>query len=115
MVRIPRQAIKYALRRIDYVNPANKLVSKYAPPGYRKTLFKLVKASELFLGGKTAYDIYRFMSADDTPGNAIQTKPQYTPRPSYKTRGRFSTGYNRRNTCIPRPRYNRRRSRSRFY
>ncbi len=89
-----KQLIKYALRRIDYVNPANKLVSKFAPPGYRKTLFKLVKASEIFLGGKSAYDIYKFLNQTDelTPGNdgiptvIKRTKPKTYK--SYQTRGR---------------------------
>ncbi len=85
-----QKAVKYALKRIDYVNPANKLVNKYAPPGYRKSLFKLVKASELFIGGKSAYDIYLFMQADDSPGNGVQTqRPRNPPRKSYQTRRRF--------------------------
>ncbi len=110
-----QEAVKYGLRRIDYVNPANKLVSKFAPPGYRKGLFKLVKASELFIGGKTAYDIYVFMTAEDSPGNAVQTP--YVKRPKTyqpdKARGRYSVRkYSR--YCRPSDTYqSRRRSRSR--
>ncbi len=98
-----RSAINYGLRRIDYVNPANKLVSKYAPPGSRNTLFKIVKASEALIGGKTAYDIYQLF-ADDSPGNASQIPYQkfYSPRKSYKTRSRRTVCYNRRNTSYSR-------------
>ncbi len=89
-----KKLVEYGLKRIDYVNPANKLVNKYAPPNYRPGLFKLVKASELFLGGKTAYDIYNYLTAPDTPGNGsfspyVKRTPSGTP---YKTR----SGYPRR-------------------
>ncbi len=98
--RAIRPLIRYGLKRIDYVNPANKLVSKYAPPGWRNTLFKAVKLSEAAIGGKTAYDIYQMM-APDTPGNAIQKPIQKfvkTGKP-YQTRGR----YTKRPYCRNRP------------
>ncbi len=106
------RVVKYGLKRIDYVNPANKLVSKYAPPGYRRTLFKLVKASEIFIGGKSAYDIYAYLTAEDTPGNSFQTfQPRTETRTPYKTRNRQSTRTYRRNTRFCRPRNFSRRSR----
>ncbi len=88
-----QRAIKYALKRIDYVNPANKLVAKYAPPGWRPGLFKIVKASELFIGGKSAYDIYKFFNQTDeiTPGNIGEIpykRPKAQTSKSYKTRRR---------------------------
>ncbi len=94
------RAIKYELKRIDYVNPLNKLVSKYAPPGYRKTLFKVVKISEALLGGKTAYDIYQMM-APDSPGNELsipfqKQRPAFTSRKPHKARLRRTVCYNGR-------------------
>ncbi len=99
-----QRAIKYGLRRIDYTNPVNKLVNKYAPPNYRPGLHKLVKISEAIIGGKTAYDIY-MMFAEDSPGNG--SLPPYEQRIKTnfpdKTRSgqsrRFTSKYSRR--CKP--------------
>ncbi len=95
-----QRAIKYGLKRIDYINPANKLVAKYAPPGYRKGLFKLVKASEIFIGGKSAYDIYKFLTQTDeiTPGN--NGFPTIIKRPKAQTYQQNKTRY-RQPRCAP--------------
>jgi len=98
---IGKKAIQYALRRIDFVNPANKLVSKFAPPNWRPTLFKAVKLSEALIGGKTAYDIY-MMLAPDSPGNgsfpSFEKSIKYTPRTSGKARFRRARRYCPRNS-----------------
>ncbi len=109
----------YLAGRIDKKYNLNKIfIDKYAPPGYRKGLYKLVDIAGTLGGG---YGIVRFIEslyAADSPGNGGQIpfkKKQFETNQSYKTRRRPTKQYNRcrdqyRNTN----RYNRYSNASRY-
>ncbi len=88
-------AIRQGLRlagKIDKKYNLNKIfIDKYAPPGYRKTLHKIVDVAGALGGG---YGIYRFgqsLLESETPGMGGQIpfkRVRFTSRKSYQTRSR---------------------------
>ncbi len=81
-----------AFKRFGGVAAGKSAIQKYAPPQYRKGLYKVAQIGEALLVGKGAYEIYS-LYAPDTPGNDLgfsQTS-KYVPKtyPQYKARGRY--------------------------
>ena len=79
-------AIRQGLRivgKIDRKYNINKIfVSKYVPPGYRKTANTLIDLAGTVGGGYGLYNFAQTLLAPDTPGNddalrTIQRKKQY--------------------------------------
>ncbi len=109
----------YLAGRIDKKYNINKIfIDKYAPPGYRKTLNRIVDIGATLGGGYGIYNFAQSLIAEDSPGNSapIPFKKFSKTGKSYKTRGRFPVRSSRR-YCKPTNAYRRRRqpSSSKYY
>ncbi len=100
------------LGKIDKKYNLNKIfIDKYAPPGYRKGLYKVVDIAGALGGGYGIYNFITSLYAPESPGMSAPVPFQKQLPKTYKqnkTRGR-RTVYNR-SRCPPRP-YNRFRKR----
>ncbi len=84
----------YIAGRIDRKYNINKIfIQKYAPPGYRKQLNRLVDIGGTIGGGYGLYQFINSLIAPETPGNGAQIpfkkqRPFFKANKSYQTRGR---------------------------
>ncbi len=106
----------YLAGRIDKKYNINKIfIDKYVPPGYRKSLYKIVDIAGT-LGGE--YGIVRFIEslyAPDSPGNDIGIPTQrngFKASSQSKARSRQTSRYSR--WCKPRYQSRYKSGRSRF-
>ncbi len=79
--------------RIDKKYNLNKIfIDKYAPPGWKPGLRKIVDIAGTLGGGYGIYQFIQSLNAPDSPGNGgfpeIQQRQRFTTRKSYKTRYR---------------------------
>ncbi len=100
------------LGRIDNKYNINKIfIDKYAPPGWRPGLYKIVEIAGALGGGYGIYNYVNTLIAPETPGNdvvpPIRPKQRYVPKTgkSYQTRGRYTRCPSSRNRRYRKPNY----------
>ncbi len=94
-------------RRLRYLDPTNKFIQKYVPPGHRRRAFQIKRIADTFIVGGVIYEeIGNYV-------RGLQKKSQFTSRKFRQTRnymeqpssGRFQqTNYTARKRCPPRRR-----------
>ncbi len=114
LISVARIGIKIAKRidaRYRYLDPTNKFIQKYVPPGYRARAFKAKRIADVAIGGGVLYDVL-----SEITKHAQVPRKATTP---YKARSGFkynssrnfkygrSTG-NRKRRCVCFKRYQRR-------
>ncbi len=99
-------------KKVLYLDPTNKFIQKYVPPGYRKQAFKIYKYAQFAIAGGVLYDVINEL----TGGTSYVKPPAYQPE---KERSRFFGNYSgkykyasRYNNKYCRPSRPRRRRRS---
>ncbi len=98
---LPRIA-KSIDQRYKYLDPTNKFIQKYVPPGYRKTAFKIKRYADIGITGAIIYDLV------NSDNSGIQKKQQpyktgqtrsYMEQPFSKSKY-YNTGYySKRRRC----------------
>ncbi len=75
-----RTSVKTLIRidkRYRYLDPTNKFIQKYVPPGYRKRAFKIKRYVDVAIGGALIYDVIDEIYNGFQTGNGPKAYKQY--------------------------------------
>ncbi len=100
-IRIAARTISRIDRRYRLLDPTNKFIQKYVPPGYRARAFRVKKYLDVGIGAAIIYDLLN----TDGDGSVSQQPQTYQKRQARNymeqsgTRRKYSTKYKSRSGC----------------
>ncbi len=102
VIKVLPRILKTIDQRYKYIDPTNKFIRKYVPPGYRKTAFKLKRYADIGITGAIIYDLV------NSDNSGIQKKQQpyktgqtrdYMEQPFSKSKYNNRYTYSKRRRC----------------
>ncbi len=102
VVKLIPRILKRFDQRYKYLDPTNKFIQKYVPPGYRKTAFKIKRYADI---GITAAIIYDLANTDNSARIPQKQQPYKTGQTrNYMEQYRSKRQYDNRYTYSKRRR-----------
>ncbi len=88
-------------RKYRYLDPTNKFIRKYVPPGYRSRAFKIKRYLDIAIGGGLVYDLLDIDFDALLPKKNVRTGKIRQTR-NYLVKSRSKRKYTPENCYVPR-------------